>query len=301
MIVYNYPMPFKTGLEACAAEAETRRKQGSLLLSALGLHAGANAAFKAHGALTGHSGEGPQFATGFRHGLEGQKLHPVASNVMTYGIGPESLVNYQLGQQLGQQTSGMSKGQTYRTLKKIRKNTAMTSDIQKAPLGRAVVPGINRILSDQRTWRDKVPTVARDAAPTLAQRAASGGLGAAAIAAAGPEAVVHMGLNAARKAVAGSDFGKKFMRTQATRGALQGPSEGIASTLKGWAQDLGVSPGSRYTRQLGEALHRETVNNPGGAAKFMRSMAGLGAQSPAGQAHLERLRAAPVFGFPTGR
>ena len=268
---------FRDETEKIAAE-----KRSSLLLAGLGSHLLSNAAFRGFTATrAGHAFEAGQFATGLRHAEQAKKLNPVVSNIATYGIGPESLANYELGQHLGSQTAQMGKGKRYRFLKKLRKNVAMTEHIRQAPLGRAVVPAVNRVLDNRTGFMDKLPTVAAGAKTTPAQTMGSLALGGG-LASLAPDTVVHMGLNAVRQAVGTSKSGQRFLVNQLKEGVTGQPMNRVVAA----GQDFLVSPGSRYARSLGESVQKELVTNPSGAAKAYSSLSGQALGTPLARQHL---------------
>lgn len=252
---------------------------GSMALGA-GLHMGANAGFKTfRNSHAGHEFEANQIASGYRQAIAGKKVNPVVRNVATFGVGPEVMVNYDLGQGLGGQMKDMSKGKRYRTLKKLRKNVAMTTHVKEAPVGKSIVPAVNRILDGRTGIMDKMPTVASNAAPTMGQKALSAGLGAAAVAAE-PHAAIHMGINATRRAVATSSKGKEFMRDQFVNGVRRG---GVSKAVSA-ATDLAVSPAALDTRRLGAAMAKEHAANPRLARRVAASLGGQAYQMPAAKA-----------------
>lgn len=260
-------------------EMEKQAILGSLALGA-GLHVGANAAFKTlRSTHTGHQLEQSQFASGYQHALKGQKMNPVLRNVATYGVGPESVVHYDLGQALGKEMSGLSKGRRYRQLKKLRKSVALSPELQKAPMGKSLIGAVDKIILPQkepgmisRMAGRVFKPVAANAKPTLGQKLVSGGLGAAAVAAE-PHSAIHMGINATRKAIATSGPGRKFMKSQFMKGVR---GEEAPGKLRQLATDLVVSPAALDTRRLGTALHSEVSRRgAGGAAKLVGSAMGL--------------------------
>lgn len=221
-----------------------------------GLHFGTNAAMKAlKGSHLGHSLESAQFATGMRNALQGKKLHPVAKDVMQYGVGPESMVSMDAGSLLGKHLSTLSKAKQFKNLKKIRKAVGMTESIKNAPIVKDVVPGINRHLSGNTTLLDKIPTVPINHQTTKLQKALSLGLGAGA-AAADPHSIVHMGINAIRKGVGESVKGQEFMKNQFMSGIKNKPLNPALSTII----DIAVSPAALDTRRIGEAAYKESQN-----------------------------------------
>jgi hypothetical protein len=252
------------------------------------MHVAANSGYKfLRSRKAGHRLEAGQVATGYRHALGNRNIHPVARNVATFGLGPESLVNYDLGQELGNSLKGMSKGKRYRQLKKLRKNVAMAPHTREAPMGRSVVPAVNRILSGQQGVMDKVKHVPANAPVTMAQKALSLGLGGAAIAAQ-PDTAIHMGINATRKMIGNSDQGKRFFRDQFAQGLDAGP----ISKAKELASDFLISPAALDTRRLGAAMSKDTVDNKPLARRLGTSVLGQFRETPRGSAMLGRARGA---------
>ena len=228
---------------------------GTALLAG-GLHFGTNAAMKAlKNSHMGHSLESAQFATGMRNALQGKKLHPVAKDVMQYGIGPESMVSMDAGSLLGKHLSTLPKAKQFKSLKKIRKAVGMTEAVKNAPIVKDVIPGINRHLSGNTSLLDKIPTVPIDQSTTKLQKAISLGLGAGAVAA-DPHSIVHMGINALRKGIGESSKGKEFMKNQFMSGIKNKPLNPALSAIT----DIAISPAALDTRRIGEAAHKELQN-----------------------------------------
>ena len=228
---------------------------GTALLAG-GLHLGTNAAMKAlKESHLGHSLESAQFATGMRNALQGKKLHPVAKDVMQYGIGPESMVSMDAGSLLGKHLSALPKAKQFKSLKKIRKAVSMTDAVKNAPIVKDVIPGINRHLSGNTSLLDKIPTVPIDQSTTKLQKAISLGLGAGAVAA-DPHSIVHMGINALRKGIGESSKGKEFMKNQFMSGIKNKPLNPALSAIT----DIAISPAALDTRRIGEAAHKELQN-----------------------------------------
>ena len=228
---------------------------GTALLAG-GLHFGTNAAMKAlKNSHMGHSLESAQFATGMRNALQGKKLHPVAKDVMQYGIGPESMVSMDAGSLLGKHLSALPKAKQFKSLKKIRKAVGMTEAVKNAPIVKDVIPGINRHLSGNTSLLDKIPTVPIDQSTTKLQKAISLGLGAGAVAA-DPHSIVHMGINALRKGIGESSKGKEFMKNQFMSGIKNKPLNPALSAIT----DIAISPAALDTRRIGEAAHKELQN-----------------------------------------
>jgi hypothetical protein len=175
----------------------------------------------------------------------------------------------------------MGKGQRYRFLKKLRKNVAMTDQIRQAPLGRAVVPAVNRVLDNRAGFMDRLPTVAAGAKATPAQTMGSVALGGG-LAALAPDTAVHMGLNAVRQAIGTSKPGQDFLLNQLREGVVGQPMNRAVAA----GQDFLVSPGSRYARSLGESVQKEFVTNPRAASKAYASLTGQALGTPLARQHL---------------
>lgn len=280
---------FRSELDHIRMEKKAIFDPVSLGLLGTGMHMTANLGYKGLRATgAGHRFEAGQVASGYRHGMAGKRINPIIKNVATFGLGPESLVNYDIGRHLGQEASTLSKGRRYRELKKLRKNVAMSNSVREAPIGRSVVPAVNRILSGEKGIMDRLPTVAAGAKSTLGQRAVSAGVGAAAAAAA-PDSLIHMGINATRNALGKGRIGKKFMDDQFNRGLSSGP----IGKLKSHLTDILVSPAALDTRRLGAAIQQDSLTNPGRSARLAQSLTHQTSQVPGGREFLRRQVARP--------
>jgi hypothetical protein len=249
----------------------------SMLLGA-GLHVGANALQKGfRNSQMGHNYEHDQIAKGYQHALEGRQINPVLKNIKTIGIGPESMLHYNIGHKLGTKMSRLPENARSLALNTMRNGVASSRHIQKAPLGNAVVGGIDRILSPKpqgmvgRLMGKVFPTVAAGSKPTIGHRLVSSGIGAATVAAA-PHSAIHMGFNAARRGIATSEIGKGFMKSQFLKG-VQGAT--APSRLRQGLTDMLVSPAALDTRRLGTAIHSEIPKVVRKAAPHLRRLARL--------------------------
>lgn len=236
------------------------KKEASGLLGLLGLagavHVAPNLVMKAvkstqkgHDALTG------TFSAGLDMAREGQKLHPNAQSLIEYGIGPESLVDFRLGQKLGEKLRNIPPENQERFLQKakgmgeaqIRSMGIDPKDMEKVPVlntlvnymeGRGenkVKKGLMRMAvpADQPvTWKNKAGNMAM--------------LGGAA--AVDPHLLMQPAISGARKMVAQSPIGQKFMDNQFHKGR-------VGETInkgKEVAMDMIVSPAALDPYRLGK-------------------------------------------------
>ena len=66
------------------------------------------------------------------------------SKMLERFVGPELTATEHVGRQLGDQLRELPRGQQYRTLKKLRKETAMSPELSHTPIAEDVVAGVNR-------------------------------------------------------------------------------------------------------------------------------------------------------------
>ena len=253
--VANPPPPHKLEKEAASS-----------LLGLLGLagaiHVAPNLAMKAdkstkkgHNALTG------TFSAGVDMGRSGQKLHPNAQSLIEYGIGPESLVDYRLGHKLGVKLQNIAPEKQDRYLGKLqgigeahlRNRGGVVKSLEEVPilntftnyiegkgenkvkngLMRMAVPADKPI-----TWKNKAGNAAM--------------LGAAA--AVEPHLLMQPAISAARKSVAKSKTGQKFIDNQFRKGV-----EGnVMSKGKQLGMDLAVSPAALDPYRIGQFISNKS-------------------------------------------
>lgn len=214
-------------------------------------HLGANLAVKAgHGTKLLRRVRARTLAKGIRSGVEGTSQGPL-SRLGEMWAGPELLAGEHVGRRVGGLLRGRSKGQQRRALKKLRKAVAMDPALQKAPIFEDVIPGVTRAL------KGGLPKEGPIRKASLIERAAPYALVPAA-AAYEPAALVHAGVNVARKAVASSGAGKRFMRKGFGTGLQRGASEvGSAANIgrvKERLMDTIVSPAALHTERVGQTL-----------------------------------------------
>jgi len=257
---------------------------GTLALGA-GMHLGANALIKAfRRSDMGKRFQASQMASGFNHALEGRKVNPVARNIGTFLIGPESMVPYDVGHRLGRELAPMDYFARRNHLEEMRSAIENTKHVAHAPVVGEMPHAIERILGGQKGFMEKIPhTVDMDAAPTRGQQLLSAGAAAGAIAAA-PDMAIHMGLNATRNGIGRSIFSKfirekmpgfdrrfpqvsKFLDGRAfiKNNLRTGYYQGMPDMAEELAYDYGLSPAALDSRRVGHALRREfeTAANTG--------------------------------------
>ena len=200
------------------------------------------------------------FAQGISGGISG-KPQSLLHRMLQTNISPEVFVPEQAGRLLGSELATMSKGRQIRTLKKLRKATAMLPELQHTPVFEDVVGGINR------TLEKGVPKMGVPMEPSMLSKALPFALGPAAALAGEPGALIHAGLNAGRQALAGSSAGKKYMQHGFTSG-LKAPIQEGGRTR---AIDALVSPAALNSQRIGSSLRNIADKYDGPAIRLMGS------------------------------
>lgn len=260
---------------------------GTLALGA-GLHAGANAINKHF--FSSPLSQGSRLAAGLSHALEGRQMSPWARRLLQFGVGPEAMEHYGIGQALGQGMQGLSKGDQYRSLKKLRKLVATSPELSQAPVSGGLVPAINQVLGNSpNSVLARAPTVPLGAPERMIDKVVPGLAGAAALAAA-PHAAVHLGINAARHGIAESAAGQKFMR----EGFRKGVGGALPSPMAQAAMDYGLSPAALDTQRLGYAARKFYERDPVAAARASTLVANEALGMPKVQQHMQQMGAEPT-------
>lgn len=239
-------------------------KQGSLLgLLGLGtfMHVAPNIAMKTvKSTEKGHRALANTFAAGLEHGRAGKKLHPNLDNAVTYGIGPESMVEYRLGRKLGARLAQYPPDIQEKMLETMRYNVNMRFDQlpvnqQKELLHTPLVGSAKRYFDGEGEGKIKDFLVRKgvpeDAKPTAINRAVDVAmLGSAA--AVDPHLLVQPAISLARKKTAESEFGQRFLKRQFENGE-NGVPLGRAKEI---LTDMVVSPGALDPYRVGRAMNR---------------------------------------------
>lgn len=243
---------------------EQLEKRASLLgllgLSA-GVHIAPNIAMKAVKSTdAGHRALTNTFSAGINHGRTGQKLHPNLNALTTYGIGPESMIEYHAGRALGKKLQNYGDEGSDFYLNALKRNVnhrfSSVSETQKKELMHTPLIGtVKRYLDGEGEGRiNRFLTnrgVPEDAKMTLAQKAGNVAMlgGGAAV---DPHLLMQPGISYLRKSVGQSQLGRNFMKKQFENGE-KGVKLGKAKEL---ATDLLVSPGALDPYRVGRSLSR---------------------------------------------
>lgn len=244
-------------------------KQGSLLgLLGFGaaMHVTPNIAMKAVKSTDkGHRALTNTFAAGLEHGKTGQKLQHNWDSAMTYGIGPESLVEYRLGRKLGDKLSKYPPEIQEKYMSIMERNinarfNQLPVDQQKALMHAPLIGTAKRYFEGEGDGKIKDFLVKRgvpaDQAPSKLNRLVDVGMlgGAAAV---DPHLLVQPAISMARKKTAESEFGRRFMKQQ-----FQNGEQGVGlSKAKEFATDMLISPGALDPYRVGRAMN-QTLEAP---------------------------------------
>lgn len=295
-----------TSLTAFSAELRDisdleKRAIDPLTIAASGVlsHIGGNVATKLlHPRLAGHRAS--TMASGVRDALTGTP-RAASSMLKERWLGPEHVQSEVVGRLLGGQLRELPVGRQYRTLKKIRKAVAMTPELKHTPVFEDTVSAVNRMLASP------LPKAGPVQAQSLMSKAAPY-LGVPVALATEPGALVHLGVNRLRSAIAASPMGRGFMRRTGLEGvsstpigeraiqagrlaphSIGGLAQGMAlspegklvgrlleqgpakpmSKLKELATDVFISPAALDARRMGESLG-SLASQPGGLKKIQR-------------------------------
>lgn len=238
-------------------------KQASLLgLLGLGtaMHIAPNMAMKAvKSTERGHKALTNTFAAGLEHGKSGQKLHHNLDSAMTYGIGPESLVEYRLGRKLGDKLSKYPPEIQEKYMATMQRNinarfNQLPVDQQKELMHTPLIGTAKRYFEGQGDGKIKDFLVGKgipaDQAPSKMNRIGDVAMlgGAAAV---DPHLLVQPAISMARKKTAESEFGKRFMKRQFENG-----EKGVGlNKAKEFATDMLISPGALDPYRVGRAMN----------------------------------------------
>lgn len=243
-------------------------KRASLLgLLGLGtaIHVAPNLAMKAiKNTETGQKGLTGLFSAGVDMGRTGRKMHPNLQSAMEYGIGPESVVEYQLGRSMGSRLSNMAPERQERFINKakgmtnayLNRNPEYAKKLDEVPILNSVKhyfdgKGENKVKDffmkasvpkDQPvTWKNKAGNLAA--------------LGGAA--AVDPHILMQPALSGIRKQIAKGPMGSKIF----DKGFNQGNSGAPLSKTKETLIDLAVSPSVLDPYRMGKAM-KESLPAP---------------------------------------
>lgn len=239
-------------------------KQGSLLgLLGLGtaMHVAPNIAMKAVKSTDrGHQALTNTFAAGIEHGKTGQKLHHNWDSALTYGVGPESMVEYRLGRKLGEKLSKYPPEIQEKYLATMQRNinarfNNLPVNQQKELMHTPLIGTAKRYFDGEGEGKIKEFLLKRgvpaDQAPSKLNRLGDMAMlgGAAAV---DPHLLVQPAISMARKKTAESEFGRRFMKQQ-----FQNGEQGVGlGKVKEFATDMLISPGALDPYRVGRAMNQ---------------------------------------------
>jgi hypothetical protein len=236
----------------------------TMLLTGAGTHLLANAAIKAsHGTRFIRGVRAGRLARGISRGVSGAP-QSLGSRMAERWVAPELISNEHIGNLVGEQLRGMSKGRRYRTLKKLRKVVASDKHLRHAPIFEDVVGGVNRALDEG------IPRAGSAAQPGRLRRAftrVAAEAPAPIMAAVEPGALAHRAVNATRMAVANSKGGRAYLRRTAREGFMRGASNPDAIVASGALDRL-------MSRVRGDPMAQIALADPRVQAKIQRSFPG---------------------------
>lgn len=217
-----------------------------------------------------------QLAKGVREGLSGTP-RPTSSKTIEMGTVPELFINRPIGEAAGKELRQLSRGKQYRALKKLRKEVASTPGLRKTPVFEDMVGGINKLLDPKAP---KLPKAKKAPDFDYASRASKiweetvkPALPLAAAAAIKPSAGVHAGTNLTRLRIGQSELGKKYVKQQATLGALDKRLPHMRqSKTKKTLTDVFLSPAARDPRKISRDLMDLAEKDPRRLARLAGSL-----------------------------
>lgn len=246
-------------------EEDEKGIKGSTILKGLGIagamHVAPNLAMKAiKSTERGNKALAGTFSAGVKHGRDGKKLHPNLRSALEYGVGPETLVDYNIGKRVGK---GMNRyegnperQQVY--LNRLRKKLGpekmseeMIKDVKKTP----VLGSAYRHLQGEGSKKSEALlnrfTVSESAKKTGKQKAGDLAMlaGAGAV---DPTLLMQPALAGSRKVIAKTTTGKRMMMSNFEKG-LDGE---VVPKWKERLIDTTVSPGILDTQRIGAFANR---------------------------------------------
>ncbi|MFE9081992.1 hypothetical protein [Bacillus mobilis] len=237
----------------------------SLLGTAAAIHIAPNLAMKAvKSTKTGQKALAATFGAGVDMGRKGQKLQHTVKDFMEYGIGPESLVEYEMGQSVGHRLQGLPEHVQTEALKifreQVKEQFSSLTDIQKQELDKT--PYVNTLIhyaegKDDGKLKDALMKLSipeseeKKLRHHVTNMGILGGVGMVE-----PHALMQPAISAARKYTAQSAYGKKFMKNSFKKG-LQGK---MTPKLGQVATDMLISPAALDAMRVGSTLSKARLN-----------------------------------------
>lgn len=223
------------------------------------MHVTPNVAMKAvKSTERGHRALAGTFSAGVKHGRNGKMLHPNAKSFLEYGVGPESLIDYNIGKRVG---SGLKKydGKPERQATLMRRLSGQVGldDVGQEGLEALkhtpLLSSIHRHLNNGGSKRvEKIfDRFSVDETTQLTKGQKAGNM--AMLAGAGavdPHLLLQPAFSGLRKTLAKTDTGKRLMKNNFNK-ALDGKE------IPKWKErviDTVVSPGVLDTHRLGKFI-----------------------------------------------
>lgn len=209
---------------------------------------------------TGNRALAGAFSAGVNHGKTGRKLHPNVKSFMEYGVGPESLVDYNIGSRVGKglrkyeenpQRQDVYVDRIKKKLGMVDLDEAKAKEIKKTPILGSVYRHFNGEGSKRTEKILTKMSVPEDAKKTLGQRAGN----AAMLAGAGvaePHLLLQPAFSAGRKQLAKTEIGKNMLR----KGFESGVDGKVPGKIRERLTDTLLSPGVLDTQRVGNFLNK---------------------------------------------
>lgn len=206
----------------------------------------------------GHALLTASFAVGLELARMGRKLNPSIKDAMTYGFGPESLVEYELGFNLGIQISCMSEDEQEIFLANmvLEINASLSQYTEEEISELEATPGLGTIISFAKgEWNDKfeeilmVMSCIQDEGRSVKGVATNVGV-LATLCVIEPHVIIQPIICMIRKKVAESVVGRRFLENSFKKGQS---GEIVSKSMRG-AIDMIVSPSALDTMRLGHVL-----------------------------------------------
>lgn len=205
------------------------------------------------------------FSAGIELGRKGKKLHSGLKHIMTYGLGPETLVEYELGLKIGRELSRLSHDEQEIYLSEVKLEILATlktfSNDEKETLMKTPVMNTMVDYAEGRinlTAQQLFTTFAQDSnVKTSKKTTAILFMILGLLTALNAHILCQPVICLVRKKLAGSKFGKKFMKKNFDKG-LHGE---ILPKYQRAIIDLTISPSALDTMRLGKGLESNTKLN----------------------------------------
>lgn len=229
-----------------------------LLGAATAFHVAPNLAMKAvKSTERGHKALTNTFAAGVNHGKTGQKLHPNIQFGATYGIGPESMVEYNLGHKFGSKLSRYGDDGSEYVMNVLKRNVntkldQATPEVKERLMHTPLIGTVKRYLDGQGEGRLNQFLTKRGVPLESKATAAQNAVNVAMIGGAGavdPHLLFQPAISYARKKTAESPIGAAFLK----KNFEQGKAGKQISKGREFLTDMVVSPSMLDPYRVGKS------------------------------------------------